>query len=88
VSDAELQLLHPPRRCGDGSHCSGKIIEARFCEVALPTCTFGVFLPGAVYECKPCMWWCAEPLKDATAKVSGWTCSVSPCRRATDVQPR
>lgn len=88
MSDSELQLLHPPKRCGDGSHCSGATLEARFSEVAIEQASFGVFLPGAVYECRPCKWKRIEPLRDMTAKVNGYTVSISPCRRKNDVQPR
>jgi hypothetical protein len=88
VSDLELRNLHPPRRCGDGRCCGGTTIEAKLGEVAIPQSAFGVFLPGAVYECQPCEWKRVEPLRDMTPKLNGWTASISPCRRANDVQPR
>jgi hypothetical protein len=66
MTEAELQELHPPRRCGDGSSCrtpggGSALLYARLSELAFKV-SYG-WEPGAIYECVACGWKRAERLK-------------------------
>ncbi len=88
MSESELRLLHPARTCGTPG-CN-VVIEARLSKAGKQNEGLEQsdgFICSAIFECV-CGWKRTEPLHSGVAVTTGWTTSVSPCRRKNDVQPR
>jgi hypothetical protein len=66
MSEAELQALHPPIRCGDGAVCARTndgpaMLRARIYELGTDQ-SYGA-KGAALYWCIPCGWRREDPLK-------------------------